>query len=155
MSKSDSSKKKHANAARDPEAPVHPQQHRRWLVEQATTLTAAALASGKVSQRDLPTLLREAYHALESLVADSPPAQQQNARKIDIASSITPDYLICLEDGKKFKALRRHLRTCYNLTPQQYREKWNLPKDYPMVAESYSRLRAKLARNQRLGRRDS
>jgi predicted transcriptional regulator len=70
---------------------------------------------------------------------------------VSIKKSLTPDYLICLEDGKKFKSLKRHLRTTYNLTPEQYREKWGLPKDYPMVAPNYAAARSELAKTMGLG----
>ena len=72
---------------------------------------------------------------------------------VNVKKSITPDYLICLEDGKKFKSLKRHLRTHFNLTPDQYREKWNLSADYPMVAPNYANSRSNLAKNMGLGQR--
>ena len=72
---------------------------------------------------------------------------------MSVKKSITPDYLICLEDGKKFKSLKRHLRTHFNLTPEQYREKWGLPADYPMVAPNYANSRSNLAKNMGLGQR--
>ena len=72
---------------------------------------------------------------------------------VSVKKSITPDYLICLEDGKKFKSLKRHLRTHFNLTPEQYREKWGLPADYPMVAPNYANSRSNLAKNMGLGQR--
>jgi predicted transcriptional regulator len=72
---------------------------------------------------------------------------------VSVRRSITPDYLICLEDGKKFKSLKRHLRTHFNLTPEQYREKWGLPADYPMVAPNYANSRSKLAKNMGLGQK--
>ena len=77
----------------------------------------------------------------------------QGNRHGSIKKSVTPDYIICLEDGKKFKSLKRHLKTHYDLSPEQYREKWGLPRDYPMVAPSYATMRSDLAKNMGLGRR--
>jgi predicted transcriptional regulator len=89
--------------------------------------------------------LRQAADGISSATAEkSEPA-------VSVRKSITPDFLICLEDGKKFKSLKRHLRTHYNLGPDEYREKWNLPRDYPMVAPNYAQARSKLAKKMGLG----
>ena len=88
----------------------------------------------------------------------SPPAREEQADikpAVTIKKSLTADYLICLEDGKKFKSLKRHLRSHYNLSPEQYREKWGLPADYPMVAPNYAQARSSLAKRMGLGQRKS
>jgi predicted transcriptional regulator len=100
----------------------------------------------------LPALIGQVHTAL-TRVSGAHSERLGNGHKPAITAkrSITPDYLICLEDGKKFKSLRRHLRTHYNLTPQQYREKWGLSSDYPMVAPNYAAARSRLAKQMGLG----
>ena len=121
----------------------------------AADIVAAYVGNNTVSQGDLPRLIAGVYQALQS--ATGSPAPKEAAVDLKPAApvrkSITPDYLICLEDGKKFKSLKRHLRSHYNLSPEQYREKWGLPADYPMVAPNYAAARSKLAKNMGLGRR--
>ena len=124
------------------------------LIELATQIVAAYVGRNAVEQADLPKLITEVHRALEQ--AAGAPATKDGAGgeikpAVNIRKSITPDYLICLEDGKKFKSLKRHLRTHFNLTPEQYREKWGLPADYPMVAPNYATSRSKLAKNMGLG----
>jgi predicted transcriptional regulator len=126
------------------------------LIELATQIVAAYVAKNPVEQADLPKLITEVHRALE-LAASGPAAKRDEAAEakpaVSVRRSITPDYLICLEDGKKFKSLKRHLRTHFNLTPEQYREKWGLPADYPMVAPNYANSRSKLAKNMGLGQK--
>jgi predicted transcriptional regulator len=124
------------------------------LIELATQIVAAYVAKNPVEQAELPKLITEVHRALEQAAAgsganrgDAPEAKPA----VTVRKSITPDYLICLEDGKKFKSLKRHLRTHFNLTPEQYRDKWGLPSDYPMVAPNYATSRSKLAKNMGLG----
>lgn len=123
------------------------------LIELATQIVAAYVAKNPVEQADLPKLITEVHRALEQVASgagrkeDGPEAKPA----VNVKRSITPDYLICLEDGKKFKSLKRHLRTHFNLSPEQYREKWGLPADYPMVAPNYANSRSKLAKNMGLG----
>jgi predicted transcriptional regulator len=124
------------------------------LIELATQIVAAYVTRNPVEQSDLPKLITEVHRALEKAAAGPATAQGVPAElkpPVNIKRSITPDYLICLEDGKKFKSLKRHLRTHFNLTPEQYREKWGLPADYPMVAPNYATSRSKLAKNMGLG----
>jgi predicted transcriptional regulator len=85
----------------------------------------------------------------------APVEREEQKPKVPVKKSVMPDYLICLEDGKKFKSLKRHLRTHYNLSPEEYREKWGLPADYPMVAPNYSATRSRLAKDNGLGRKAS
>ena len=125
------------------------------LIELASQIVAAYVGRNAVEQADLPKLITEVHKALEH-VAGTPPRRDEGLEPkpaVSVKKSITPDYLVCLEDGKKFKSLKRHLRTHFNLTPEQYREKWNLPADYPMVAPNYANSRSKLAKNMGLGQR--
>jgi predicted transcriptional regulator len=124
------------------------------LIELAAQIVAAYVTRNQVEQADLPRLIADVHQALEKAAAGAQPASAALAElkpAVTIKRSITPDYLICLEDGKKFKSLKRHLRTHFNLTPEQYREKWGLPADYPMVAPNYATSRSKLAKNMGLG----
>jgi predicted transcriptional regulator len=125
------------------------------LIELASQIVAAYVGRNAVEQADLPRLIAEVHKALEQVAGSSQRKDEGPDAKpaVSIKKSITPDYLVCLEDGKKFKSLKRHLRTHFNLTPEQYREKWNLPADYPMVAPNYANSRSKLAKNMGLGQR--
>ncbi|MBE7733687.1 MucR family transcriptional regulator [Devosia faecipullorum] len=126
------------------------------LVELSTEIVSAYVSHNAVSPGDLPRLIAEVHGALRGLRDDDIPAQVEELKPaVPVRKSITADYIICLEDGKKFKSLKRHLRTHYNLSPEEYREKWGLPADYPMVAPSYSATRSKLAKDNGLGRKAS
>jgi predicted transcriptional regulator len=121
-------------------------------IEIAAEVVMAYVANNPVPASDLPQLIADVHAALLNLsggVAEKPAEPQTPA--ISIRKSLTPDFIICLEDGKKFKSLKRHLRTQYNLTPEQYREKWGLPADYPMVAPNYAEARSALAKKMGLG----
>ena len=124
------------------------------LVELCTEIVCAYVSHNALSPSDLPKLISEVHGSLKVLQA-SESQQQQEERKpaVPVRKSIAPDFLVCLEDGKKFKSLKRHLRTHYNLTPEEYRDKWGLPADYPMVAPSYSETRSRLAKVNGLGRK--
>jgi predicted transcriptional regulator len=125
------------------------------LIELATQIVAAYVGKNAVEQTDLPKLIANVHRALEQAAGGSGARNDAVETKpaVNAKKSITPDYLICLEDGKKFKSLKRHLRTHFNLTPEQYREKWGLPSDYPMVAPNYANSRSKLAKNMGLGQK--
>ncbi len=115
-------------------------------------IVAAHVSNNPVSLGDLPNLIQEVYRTLASV--GQPAAKPQPERPqpaVPIKKSITPEYLICLEDGKKLKMLKRHLQTSYNMTPEQYRERWGLPPDYPMVAPNYAKHRSTLAKKIGLG----
>lgn len=112
-------------------------------------IVTAYLSKHKVAPSDLPGLISEVSKALTGLS----PATPTITPYLPLAESVTPDRIICLEDGKPFKSIKRHLRAEHGLTPQQYREKWGLPADYPMVAPSYARKRSKLAKDMSLGRK--
>jgi predicted transcriptional regulator len=125
------------------------------ILELAAEIVAAYVGNNSVAQGELSRLIGDVYKALQSTAnggADRDEASELRPA-VAVKKSITPDYLICLEDGKKFKSLKRHLRSHYNLSPEQYREKWNLPADYPMVAPRYAEARSSLAKQMGLGQR--
>ena len=115
-------------------------------------IVAAHVSNNSVAVNDLPTLISNVHGALAALVGPAPvvPEPKQEPA-VSIRSSIKPDYVVCLEDGKKLKMLKRHLMTHYNMTPDQYRAKWGLPADYPMVAPNYAEQRRMLAKSIGLG----
>jgi predicted transcriptional regulator len=124
-------------------------------IELAAEVVAAYVSNNPVPKSDLPDLILAVHSSLEKLGSEPERALAQADAKppaVTIRRSVTPDYLICLEDGKRFKSLRRHLRL-HGLTPEQYREKWKLPSDYPMVAPKYAAHRSALARKMGLGQK--
>lgn len=124
------------------------------LVNIAASIVAAYVSRNEIAPADLPNLIAETHAALSRAAGRQVPVEREEAKpKIAIKKSVMPDYLICLEDGKKFKSLKRHLRTHYNLSPEEYREKWGLPHDYPMVAPNYAQARSQLAKKMGLGMR--
>lgn len=129
---------------------------RSRLIELATDIVSAYVAHNAVPASDLPTLIKTIHVSLDRVEAEPKPvpaveAQQQPA--VAIKKSVTDDYIVCLEDGRKFKSLKRHLQSAYGLSPEQYRVKWGLPRDYPMVAPAYASQRSELARKIGLGRK--
>ncbi|HZD26337.1 MAG TPA: MucR family transcriptional regulator [Alphaproteobacteria bacterium] len=124
-------------------------------VNELLTLTADIVAShvsnNGVPVSELPQLIQQVYGTLAALGQETAPAQERPEPAVPIRKSVTPDYIICLEDGKKLKMLKRHLKTAYNMTPEQYRERWGLPQDYPMVAPNYANQRRELAKKIGLG----
>lgn len=130
---------------------------KKSLVDLTADIVAAYVGKNTVSQADLPKLIAEVHRALAG-TAGNPPAREEHGDikpAVTVKKSVTADYLVCLEDGKKFKSLKRHLRSHYNLSPEQYREKWGLPSDYPMVAPNYAQARSSLAKRMGLGQRKS
>ena len=127
------------------------------MIDLAAQIVAAYVSKNAVEQADLPRLIADVHRALEQAASGNAAKEEVMELKpaVNVKKSITPDYLICLEDGKKFKSLKRHLRTHFNLTPEQYREKWGLSADYPMVAPNYATSRSKLAKNMGLGQKRS
>jgi predicted transcriptional regulator len=121
------------------------------FIQLAADIVAAYVANNAVSVSDVPNLVKSVHTALKGLDEPAQPEAQPLAPAVSIKKSITPDFLICLEDGKRFKSLKRHLRTTYDLTPEQYRQKWSLPSDYPMVAPNYAAARSELAKTMGLG----
>lgn len=127
-------------------------QEKRDLTDQATEIVAAYVAANEVAVEDLPALIKRVHAALRDISTASPVmAEASKEPAVPIKKSISPDYIICLEDGKKFKSLKRHLRTRYSMTPDEYRSKWSLPHDYPMVAPNYAKERSTLAKRMGLG----
>ena len=123
-------------------------------IELAADIVSAYVSNNSVPTGELPTLINDVHLALVKVggTASEAPAEAPKPA-VPVKKSITPDYIVCLEDGKKFKSLKRHLRTHYDLSPEQYREKWGLPADYPMVAPNYSETRSRLAKDNGLGRK--
>ncbi len=122
------------------------------LVELTADIAAAYLSANTVPAADLPGLIQTIHQALAGVSGDAPaPAAEAQKPAVPAKKSITPDFLISLEDGKKYKSLKRHLRTKYGMTPDDYRAKWGLPKDYPMVAPNYAKARSEMARSMGLG----
>ena len=112
-------------------------------------IVSAYVSNNSLRAADLPGLIGTVHTALRQL--GDGPQPVPNVPAVPVKKSVTKDYIICLEDGKKFKSLRRHLSSSYDMTPDEYRAKWNLPSDYPMVAPSYSATRSRLARDSGLG----
>ena len=123
------------------------------LLELTTEIVSSHVANNPVAIQDIPDLIRQVYDTLTS-INQSPSGQADRPQPaVPIKRSITPDHIICLEDGRKLKMLKRHLKTAYNMTPEDYRERWGLPADYPMVAPNYARQRSNLAKKIGLGRK--
>lgn len=125
------------------------------LIELTADVVAAYVSNNPVPVGELPNLIADVHAALSRVggAAEPPPAEKQKPA-VNPKRSVHDDYIICLEDGKKFKSLKRHLMSHHGMTPQQYREKWGLPADYPMVAPAYSAQRSDLARKVGLGKRE-
>ncbi len=122
------------------------------VIDLAAHIVAAYVGNNTVAPGDLPNLIFEVVGALNRVQGGPVEAEPEPAKPaVPVKKSVTPDYIICLEDGKKFKSLKRHLRTHYNMSPEEYREKWNLPADYPMVAPNYAQARSELAKKMGLG----
>ena len=121
------------------------------LITLTADIVSAHVSNNSVAVSDLPILIQNVHNALSTLgdTLVEPEARQEPA--VSIRASVKPDYVVCLEDGKKLKMLKRHLMTHYQLTPDQYRAKWNLPADYPMVAPNYAEQRRSLAKKIGLG----
>lgn len=128
-------------------------EEKRDLTDLATEIVAAYVAGNEVAPQDLPALIRTVHGALREISGAAPAPSLAAAQDpaVPIKKSISADYIVCLEDGKKFKSLKRHLRTRYSMTPDQYRAKWGLPHDYPMVAPNYAKERSNLAKRMGLG----
>jgi predicted transcriptional regulator len=121
-------------------------------IELCADIVSAYVSNNSVPAADLPSLLNSVYAALmKTIQGQSQESPAELTPAVSIKKSVTPDAIICLEDGKKFKSLKRHLRTTYDMTPEQYRAKWSLPADYPMVAPNYAKARSELAKTMGLG----
>jgi predicted transcriptional regulator len=122
------------------------------FIKLTAEIVSAYVGNNTVPAADIPALISQVHAAL-ARVGGAPSEASREPLKpaVSVKKSITPEYLVCLEDGKKFKSLKRHLRTQYNMTPEQYREKWALGSDYPMVAPNYAAARSQLAKQMGLG----
>ena len=123
------------------------------LITLTADIVAAHVSNNSVAVSDIPTLIANVHSALSGLGSPAAPTLVKLEPAVSIRSSIKPDYIICLEDGKKLKMLKRHLMTSFGMTPDDYRAKWNLPADYPMVAPNYAETRRTLAKQIGLGRK--
>ena len=121
------------------------------LVELSAEIVSAYVSHNVVPATEVPALIESVFRALEETQSGQPDGKTSEKPAVPFKRSVTDDYIICLEDGKKFKSLKRHLRTHFGLTPEQYRQKWGLPVDYPMVAPNYAAARSALAKQMGLG----
>jgi predicted transcriptional regulator len=121
-------------------------------IELTANIVSAYVSNNSVPSADIPALISQVHTALKRVSGGQATAVAEPLKPaVSVKRSIAPDYIVCLEDGLKFKSLKRHLRTRYNMTPEQYREKWSLPADYPMVAPNYAAARSQLAKQMGLG----
>ena len=121
------------------------------LLALTSNIVAAHVGNNNVAGQDLSKIIRDVYDTLASVGTPAEPKQERPTPAVAVKKSVTPDHIICLEDGKKLKMLKRHLKTAYDMTPEEYRERWGLAADYPMVAPNYAKQRSKLARQIGLG----
>jgi predicted transcriptional regulator len=122
------------------------------FIELTAEIVSAYVSNNTVPTSDISNLINQVHGALVRVSSGQVEAQPEALKPaISVKKSVTPEFIVCLEDGKKFKSLKRHLRTQYNLTPEQYRDKWALPADYPMVAPNYAAARSQLAKQMGLG----
>jgi len=122
------------------------------FIELTAEIVSAYVSNNPVAAADMPGLINQVHAALIRVSGGQTDVPSEPLKPaISVKKSITPEYIVCLEDGKKFKSLKRHLRTQYSMTPEQYREKWSLPADYPMVAPNYAAARSQLAKQMGLG----
>ena len=123
------------------------------LIELTAEIVSAYVSNNDIDSGDLAALISDVHSALQRTGGAAEPEPEPLKPAVTVRKSVTPDFIVCLEDGKRFKSLKRHLRTHYDLTPDEYREKWGLPSDYPMVAPNYAKARSNLAREMGLGQK--
>lgn len=123
------------------------------LITLTSDIVAAHVSNNDVDVDAVPNLITNVYQALSGLGAPVEPEEERPEPAVSVRASVKPDYIVCLEDGKKLKMLKRYLRTNYDMTPEEYRARWNLPSDYPMVAPNYAEKRRDLAKKIGLGRK--
>ena len=126
-------------------------EQRRELIQHTSTIVAAHVANDPIAVTDVPGLIVIVHQTLATLEPVEPAPKPRPA--VPIKQSVTPDYIICLEDGKKQKMLKRHLKTAHSMSPDEYRERWGLPRDYPLVSPNYAKQRSALAKKIGLGRK--
>lgn len=125
------------------------------VIDATTSIVAAYVGNAKIQRTEVFDLIRSVHTALAQLGADASKMNQPLVPAVPINKSVSPNYLICLEDGKKLKMLKRHLRTSFGMTPEEYRAKWNLPADYPMAAPNYTKSRSEFAKRVGFGTKRS
>ena len=125
---------------------------REELLRMTTEIVASYLSHNSVPAENLPDLIKTVHSTMTSVSLNEEKAEQKAKPAVPVSKSIADDHIVCLEDGKKLKMLKRYLRSQYNMSPDEYRQKWNLPADYPMVAPAYSRKRSQFAKDIGLGR---
>jgi predicted transcriptional regulator len=123
-------------------------------LEMTTSIVSSFLAHNAVPAAELPDLIKAVHATIVDLSKGEAPKEDAPEPAVPIAKSITPDYLICLEDGRKLKMLKRYLRSRYDMTPEEYRARWNLPAEYPMVAPNYAKIRSQHAKDIGLGKKN-
>jgi predicted transcriptional regulator len=125
---------------------------RSEIIEMTADIVSAFVSNNSVPAAEVPALIQSVHRALSG-VSSAPEPVEAAPREpaVPVKKSVNPDFIVCLEDGRKFKSLKRHLRTKYNMSPEEYRAKWGLPKDYPMVAPNYAKARSDLAKQMGLG----
>ncbi len=124
---------------------------REDLLALTTEIVSAFVSNNTVAASEIPAIIEQVFKTLSNVDGTASASADRPQPAVPIKRSVMPDYIICLEDGKKLKMLKRHLKTAYNMTPEQYRERWGLPADYPMVAPNYAQRRSKLAKDIGLG----
>lgn len=122
------------------------------LIAFTSNIVEAYVSNNSAELDEVPVLINNVYSALSGLSGGQPQEEERPEPAVSVRASVKPDYLVCLEDGKKLKMLKRYLRTNYDMSPEEYRERWNLPSDYPMVAPNYAEKRRELAKKIGLGR---
>lgn len=125
---------------------------REELLRMTTEIVASYLSHNSVPAENVPDLIKTVHSTMTSVSLNEEKAEQKAKPAVPVSKSIADDHIVCLEDGKKLKMLKRYLRSQYNMSPDEYRQKWNLPADYPMVAPAYSRKRSQFAKDIGLGR---
>src|SRR3954451_12335632 len=123
------------------------------MIELAANIVSAYVTKNSVRTTDLPELIGSVHAALKSVGKPTEPEQVKPNPAVSIKKSVTPDFIVSLFDGKKYKSLKRHIRTSHDMTPEQYRAYWGLPHDYPMVAPNYAKARSELAKSMGLGQK--
>jgi predicted transcriptional regulator len=123
------------------------------LITLTSDIVAAHVSNNTIAVEEVPALISTVYNALAGLGSEAPVEESRPEPAVSVRSSVKRDHIVCLEDGKKLKMLKRYLRTNYNMSPEEYRARWNLPADYPMVAPAYAERRRELAKQIGLGRK--
>lgn len=130
------------------------QTSREELLAFTTEIVSGYLSNNTLAANEIPGVIEQVFKTLANVDTDVNVSMDRPQPAVPIKKSVTPDYIVCLEDGKKLKMLKRHLKTAYDMTPEQYRERWGLPADYPMVAPNYAEQRSRLAKDIGLGKRE-